>query len=116
MDAETRRWGGRRGPLAAVWGVAATAAAAGVVLDPDSTSMQIELLDRPALGNPGRARERDLRMIEAFYNPIRHHSAVGYRRPIEREPAQRRPGRSMITNRSRPGKRGQVSVRLTPTR
>jgi transposase InsO family protein len=37
------------------------------------------------LDHPDRVGHRDLEYIEAFYNPIRRHSALGYQSPIDYE-------------------------------
>jgi len=48
-------------------------------------SMQIELLDRRAWATRAELANAIFEWIEAFYNPRRRHSALGYRSPIEFE-------------------------------
>lgn len=48
-------------------------------------SMQIELLDRRAWTTRAELANAIFEWIEAFYNPRRRHSALGYRSPIEFE-------------------------------
>ena len=48
-------------------------------------SMQIELLDRRAWSTRAELGSAIFEWIEAFYNPRRRHSALGYRSPIEFE-------------------------------
>lgn len=48
-------------------------------------SMQIELLDRRAWATRAELANAMFEWIEAFYNPRRRHSALGYRSPIEYE-------------------------------
>lgn len=48
-------------------------------------SMQIELLDRRAWTTRAELANAMFEWIEAFYNPRRRHSALGYRSPIEFE-------------------------------
>lgn len=48
-------------------------------------SMQIELLDRRSWSMRAELGDAIFEWIEAFYNPRRRHSALGYRSPIEFE-------------------------------
>jgi putative transposase len=48
-------------------------------------SMQIELLDRRYWKTRPELASAMFEWIEAFYNPIRRHSALDYRSPIEFE-------------------------------
>jgi putative transposase len=48
-------------------------------------SMQIELLDRRSWATRAELANAIFEWIEAFYNPTRRHSALGYRSPIEFE-------------------------------
>lgn len=48
-------------------------------------SMQIELLDRRAWGTRAELANATFEWIEAFYNPRRSHSALGYLSPIQFE-------------------------------
>jgi putative transposase len=48
-------------------------------------SMQIELLDRRTWTTRAELANAIFEWIEAFYNPIRRHSALGYLSPIEHE-------------------------------
>ncbi len=48
-------------------------------------SMQIELLDRRTWATRADLANAIFEWIEAFSNPIRRHSALGYRTPIDFE-------------------------------
>lgn len=48
-------------------------------------SMQIELLDRRSWATRSELASAIFEWIEAFYNPIRRHSALGYLSPIQHE-------------------------------
>jgi putative transposase len=48
-------------------------------------SMQIELLDRRAWATRAELANAIFEWIEAWYNPRRRHSALGYNSPIEFE-------------------------------
>jgi putative transposase len=48
-------------------------------------SMQIELLDRRIWSTRAELANAIFEYIEAFYNPIRRHSALGYQSPVEFE-------------------------------
>ena len=48
-------------------------------------SMQIELLDRRIWTNRAELATAIFEYIEAFYNPVRRHSALDYRSPIDYE-------------------------------
>jgi putative transposase len=48
-------------------------------------SMQIELLDRRLWATRAELATAIFEYIEAFYNPVRRHSALDYRSPIEYE-------------------------------
>jgi len=48
-------------------------------------SMQIELLDRRHWTTRGELASAMFEWIEAFYNPVRRHSGLGYRSPVEFE-------------------------------
>ena len=48
-------------------------------------SMQIELLDRRSWPTRADLANAIFEWLEAFYNPSRRHSALGYRSPIEFE-------------------------------
>ncbi|MDQ3735647.1 MAG: integrase core domain-containing protein [Actinomycetota bacterium] len=48
-------------------------------------SMQIELLDRRTWATRADLANAIFEWIEAFYNPIRRHTALGYRTPIDFE-------------------------------
>jgi putative transposase len=47
--------------------------------------MQIELLDRRSWPTRADLANAIFEWLEAFYNPTRRHSALGYRSPIEFE-------------------------------
>ncbi|MBN9375426.1 MAG: transposase [Cellulomonas sp.] len=48
-------------------------------------SMQLELLDRRQWTTRAELAAAMFEWIEAFYNPVRRHSALGYRSPVEYE-------------------------------
>ncbi len=48
-------------------------------------TLETELLGRQAFSNRGAARLAVFEYIEAFYNPHRRHSALGYLSPAEFE-------------------------------
>jgi putative transposase len=48
-------------------------------------SLQIELLDRRTWTTRAELANAIFEWIEAFYNPIRRHSALGYLSPIDYE-------------------------------
>ncbi|WP_291520176.1 integrase core domain-containing protein, partial [Branchiibius sp. NY16-3462-2] len=48
-------------------------------------SMQIELLDRRLWEDKDQLAKAIFEWIEAWYNPYRRHSALGYRSPVEYE-------------------------------
>jgi putative transposase len=48
-------------------------------------SMQIELLDRRIWSTRAELANAIFEYIEAFYNPTRRHSALGYQSPVEFE-------------------------------
>ena len=48
-------------------------------------SMQIELLDRRSWPTRAGLAAAIFEWIEAFYNPVRRHSALDYRSPLEHE-------------------------------
>ena len=48
-------------------------------------SMQIELLDRRYWTTRAELAHAMFEWIEAFYNPVRRHSGLGYRSPVEFE-------------------------------
>jgi putative transposase len=48
-------------------------------------SMQIELLDRRYWTTRAELARAMFEWIEAFYNPVRRHSALDYRSPVEFE-------------------------------
>lgn len=48
-------------------------------------SMQIELLDRRLWATQAELARAMFEWIEAFYNPVRRHSAIGYQSPVEFE-------------------------------
>lgn len=47
--------------------------------------MQIELLDRRTWSTRAELTNAMFEWIEAFYNPVRRHSALDYKSPIEFE-------------------------------
>jgi len=49
------------------------------------SSMQIELLDRRYWTTRTELAQAIFEWIEAFYNPVRRHSALDYRSPVEFE-------------------------------
>ena len=49
-------------------------------------SMQIELLDRRTWTTRAQLANAIFEWIEAFYNPTRRHSALGYLSPIDYKP------------------------------
>lgn len=79
-------------------------------------SMQIELLDRRYWRTRAELATAMFEWIEAFYNPIRSHSGLDYRSPVEFErlhktanPAARSP------HQNRPENRLQVNSRRSAT-
>lgn len=51
-------------------------------------SMQIELLDRRTWTTRAELATAIFEYIEAFYNPVRRHSALDYRSPIDYDERQ----------------------------
>lgn len=75
-------------------------------------SMQIELLDRRAWSTRAELGGAIFEWIEAFYNPRRRHSALGYRSPIEFETLHTAASAAASsTHKNSPGNSGQVTVR-----
>lgn len=48
-------------------------------------TLECELLDRRRFASQAQARMAVFTFIEGFYNPLRLHSALGYRSPIRYE-------------------------------
>ena len=48
-------------------------------------TLECELLDRRRFASQAQARMAVFTFIEGFYNPVRRHSALGYRSPIRYE-------------------------------
>lgn len=48
-------------------------------------TLECELLDRRRFASQAQARMAEFTFIEGFYNPMRLHSALGYRAPIRYE-------------------------------
>lgn len=48
-------------------------------------TLECELLDRRRFASQAQARMAVFTFIEGFYNPVRLHSALGYRSPIRYE-------------------------------
>ena len=48
-------------------------------------TLECELLDRRRFASQAQARIAVLTFIEGFYNPVRLHSALGYRSPVRYE-------------------------------
>jgi putative transposase len=48
-------------------------------------TLECELLDRRRFPSQAEARMAVFDFLEGFYNPRRHHSALGYKSPIEYE-------------------------------
>ncbi|KIU36464.1 transposase [Methylobacterium radiotolerans] len=48
-------------------------------------TLECELLDRRRFASQAQARMAVFTFIEGFYNPVRPHSALGYRSPIRYE-------------------------------
>ncbi len=49
------------------------------------STLECELLSRRPLGSQAEARMACFSYIESFYNPLRLHSGLGYRSPIDYE-------------------------------
>ncbi|WP_460843871.1 IS3 family transposase, partial [Nocardioides marmoraquaticus] len=67
-------------------------------------SMQIELLDRRLWSTRAELASAMFEWIEAFYNPVRRHSGLDYRSPIEFERSHRRRPGGIITTPEPSGK------------
>ena len=50
-------------------------------------TLETELLDRTSFADRNQARTAVFDYIEAFYNPRRRHSAIGYHSPLDYEPS-----------------------------
>jgi len=48
-------------------------------------TLECELLDRRRFASQAEARTACFSFIEGFYNPVRLHSALGYRSPVRYE-------------------------------
>jgi len=61
-------------------------------------TLECELLDRRRFASQAEARVACFSFIEGFYNPVRLHSALGYRSPIRYEeemPTEPQPAKSL---------------------
>ena len=63
-----------------------------MALEQRRATLECELLDRTRFPNPKAAGEAVFEFIEAWYNPHRRHSALGYRSPVNFEQEIRGPG------------------------
>lgn len=59
-------------------------------------TLECELLDRASLRNHQQARTAIFEFIEAWYNPRRRHSAIGYLSPVEYERRKLPPARPTL--------------------
>ena len=51
-------------------------------------TLECELLDRRRFASQAEARMACFSFIEGWYNPVRRHSALGYRSPMDYEAAR----------------------------